>query len=88
MSEVEQENKSFACMVTGFKVERNSAKQIPYYGLSAYERNGGPIEHFITKKQAIDFLQNFSMIGRNCFNEEMAFVIEKKIDFLDKIKIF
>ena len=43
MSEAETENPKYACMVTGFKIERNTFFSTPYYGLEAYERNNGPI---------------------------------------------
>jgi hypothetical protein len=61
-------------MVTGYKVERNRAKQVKYYGLAASEINGGPIQHFLSKKQATEILQNYSLTGRICFYNAMQFV--------------
>ena len=43
MSEAETENPKYACMILGFKVERNAFHATPYNGLAAYQGNGGPI---------------------------------------------
>jgi len=88
MAELEQENPKFACMITGYKVERNRTKKVPFYGLAASEKNGGPIQHFISKKQSIDILQNFSLAGRICFHEAMSYVNNKKLEFLDNYMAF
>lgn len=74
MAELEQENPKLACMVTGYKVERNRAKQVKYYGLAASDINGGPIQHFFSKKQATEIIQNYSLTGRICFYNAMQFV--------------
>jgi hypothetical protein len=42
MSETEQENPQFSCMITGFKVERQK-DAVPYYALKSYSLNNGPI---------------------------------------------
>ena len=39
-------------MVYGFRVERNTFNDTRYNGLDAFERNGGPLKHLISKKQA------------------------------------
>jgi hypothetical protein len=88
MAELEQENPKFACMITGYKVERNSAKKVRYYGLAASEKNGGPIPHFLNKKQATEILQNYSLTGRICFYDAMVFVNAKKLEFLDSYMAF
>ena len=56
MTEVEEENPRYLQFITGFKVKRNALYRQPFYALKAYERNGGPIDHLIGKKQAIDMM--------------------------------
>ena len=88
MSEVEEENPNFACMVTGFVIERNSMHQVPYYALNAYERNGGPINHLIGVQQAKEVLKDYSLLGRKCFHHSLKFINRMKLEILDKIPVF
>ena len=88
MSETESENPLFACMLYGYRVERNTFYNTRYHGLDAYEKNGGPIKHLITKKQSSHMMKTYSLIGRSCFSATMKFINEAKLNVLDKTPIF
>lgn len=60
----------------------------PYYGLKAFEVKGGPIDHLISKKDCTDYLANYSLLGRKCFQESFAFITHQTLDILDKQPIF
>ena len=75
-------------MVTGYRVERNKLKQTPYYGLKAFEKNKGPIDHLLKKKDCIEMLQSFSLLGRTCFNEAFRYINEQTLSVLDPCPIF
>ena len=49
MSEIEEDNPEYSCLVTGYQVERSSSHRPPYYGLKAYEQNGGPINKLVAQ---------------------------------------
>ena len=84
MSETEQEDPRFACMVTGYKIERNAVDQSPYFGLQAYERNKGPIDHLISKQDCQSFLASHSLLGRRCFQQAFEFITAQTLDILDR----
>ena len=88
MSEAEAENLKYACMITGFKIERNTLHATPYNGLAAYERNGGPIQHLVSKPQAIEMLKDFSLFGRRCFNKAFKLINSLKLEAIDSTPIF
>lgn len=50
MSEVEQDQPQYSCIVSGYSVEKAKMHLTPYYGLRAYENEGAPINHLIAKK--------------------------------------
>ena len=64
MSEIEQENPRFAQYVKGFKVKRNSLFHAKYYALQAFEDNGGPIDHLLSKKQAMSLLKTTAVAAK------------------------
>ena len=88
MVEIEEQNPKYTAMVKAFSVARNEIDRCPYYGLKAFEKNRGPIHHLISKKDAIELHNDYSLIGRTCFNEAIAYVNKLKIDLLDKQPIF
>ena len=88
MSEAESENPKYACMITGYKIERNTYYATPYYALEACERNGGPIQHLITKAHAKELLTEYSLLGRKCFNKAMKFINALKLETIDATPIF
>ena len=61
-------------MITGYKVEKHKAHETPYFGLKAYELNKGPIDHLISKKDCVDYLKNYSLLGRSCFQQAFEFI--------------
>ena len=67
MSETEQEDPNYASLVTGYAIERDKVNDTPYYGLQAFEENKGPIDHLVNRKDCIEFLNNYSLLGRVCF---------------------
>ena len=75
-------------MVTGFKIERNTFYQTPYYGLDTYVRNKGKLQHLITKPQAIAVLKDYSLFGRKIFAERMKFINNIKFELIDVTPIF
>ena len=67
MSEIEAENPRFVQYVKGFKVKRNALFKPPFYALQAFEDNGSPIDHLITKKQAMQLLQKIAITAQKNF---------------------
>ena len=88
MTELEEDNPKFACLVTGYKVEKNSMNQVPYYALDAYERNGGPIAHLVAFSQAKEVLKDYSLFGRKCFYYTLKFINKMKLEILDVTPVF
>ena len=88
MSELEEENPKFACLITGYNIEKNNVNQVPYYALKAYERNGGPINHLVGREQAKGVLKDYSLLGRRCFYHSLKFINRMKLEILDIIPVF
>lgn len=49
MSEVEEENPLYTCLVSGFSVERNNQLRVPYYGLTSFEKHGEPLNKLVDR---------------------------------------
>lgn len=62
--------------------------QKPIYGLKAYELNKGPIQHFVSKAQALDMLQNHALISRPSFYQAFSKLNELKLEVMDKTPMF
>jgi len=88
MSELEQENRKIACIVTGYKLETQGRGKTPFYALAATEKNGGPLKHFISKDQARDLLDNHTSLGKLCFFKAFEYVQKKKLHVLDTHSAF
>ena len=43
MRELENQNPNLTCLIKGYKVERSSIEKAPYYALTSYEQNKGPL---------------------------------------------
>ena len=83
MSEAEEDEPQVSCMLTGYSVERNKIDRTPYYGLRAYETDGKPIDHLVAKKDVVQYLQKYTLLGRKCFLEAMAFITEQTLSIID-----
>ena len=88
MSELEEDNPQYACLVTGYTIQRSNLKQVPYYGLRSYENFGGPLKKLISKNQAISVLKNYSLFGRNCFYVSFKFINKMKYEILETEPVF
>lgn len=76
MSEVEQDSPQYSCIVSSYSVEKAKMHLTPYYGLRAYENEGAPINHLIAKKDCQTYLNNFSLLGRVCFQQAFKYIQE------------
>lgn len=74
LTSLKREDPKLAHMVSRYQTERHVNNRIRYYALAATEQNGGPIQHFVSKKHAIEMLENYSQLGRPCFNQAFSFV--------------
>jgi len=88
MTEIEEGNIRYTCMVQGYKILRSSQDAAPYYALASYEKNGRPLDFFMKRKQVHELLNDYSLLGRKCFNDALEFINCLKIDLLDKTPIF
>lgn len=77
MSEAEQDDPKVSCMLTGYQVERKKINQTPFFGLKAFEKEGKPIDHLVSKKDCTKYLEKFTLLGRQCFLDAMAFITDK-----------
>ena len=64
MSEAEQDDPKVSCMLTGYQVERKKINQTPFFGLKAFEKEGKPIDHLVSKKDCTKYLEKFTLLGR------------------------
>lgn len=88
MSEIEQENPKFACLAIGYKVEKNSINKTPFYGLKSFEKNKGPINHLLNKKDCVEYLNSYSLLGRRCFQEVFEYITTQTLTILNSTPIF
>ena len=84
MSEAEDENPQYACLITGYNVEHSKHHATPFFGLESSQRNKGPINHLINKKDCVEHLGSRSLLGRACFLKAFKFIIARTQDILDK----
>lgn len=61
MSEIEEENPKFTQFIESFRVKRQGIDKPRFYALKAFEDNGGPIDHLVSKKQAINLMKSISI---------------------------
>jgi hypothetical protein len=88
MSETEQEDPKFACLAIAYQVERNNVHKTPFYGLKAYEKNKGPINQLISKKNCQEYLNKYSLLGRRCFQEVFEFITTRTLTILNETPVF
>jgi len=43
MKQLEDEDPNLTCLIKGYKIERSSVAQAPYYALQSFELNKAPI---------------------------------------------
>ena len=63
MSEIEEENPRYTQFVEGFKIRRNELFRPRFFALKAFDTNGGPIDHLVSKKHALDLMKTVSLVG-------------------------
>jgi len=61
-------------MIRGYSVKRTSVAQAPFYAIAAWERNGKPIVPHMQRKQVLELMECYSMVGRRCFNEVNEYI--------------
>lgn len=60
----------------------------PYFGLKAFEKEGKPIDHMISKKDCVEYLQKYTLLGRKCFQDVMNFIVDKTHVLVDTRPVF
>lgn len=88
MTEIEEENPRFTQFVKGFKVKRNALLKARYYALQSYEDNGGPIDHLVSKKQAIDLMKSVSILDKTHFFVVQKYINWAKLFVVDQTPLF
>ena len=51
-------------MLTGYTLSRHKMHRTPFFGLKAYEKEGKAIDHLISKKDCIEYMEKYSLLGR------------------------
>lgn len=87
MTEIEEENPRFVQFIKGFKVKRNELLRPKFYALQAYENNGGPIDHLIGKKQAIQLMKTRSITAKDFFYTCQAEINILKLEIVDSVPL-
>lgn len=87
MSEIEEENPRFVQFIKGFKVKRNELLRPKFYALQAYENNGGPIDHLIGKKQAIQLMKTRSIAAKDFFYTCQAEINILKLEIVESVPL-
>ena len=59
-----------------------------YYAIQAFENNKGPIDHLISKQDAIDIMKSQALISKLHFYECQKFINSIKIKVLDNTQLF
>lgn len=63
-------------------------KRPDYYALKAFEDNGGPIDHLVSKKQAVNLLQGASILAKQHFYLALKLINSVKLDVIDITPLF
>ena len=50
-------------------MERSSIEKAPYYALTSYEINKGPLVQELKREYRLELLEDYSLIGKKCFLE-------------------
>jgi len=54
-------------IVSRYRIREISPPPTPFYALKSYELRGSPVEKSLSKKDACAFLNDYSLIGRQCY---------------------
>lgn len=69
-------------------MKRNSLFKPKFYALQSFEDHGGPIDHLISKKQAISVIKTRAVAARHNFYTCLKKINALKLQIMDHVPLF